>query len=316
MTSFGLSTKAAIVVATIALAPSARAQETGDIPSWLAAHVGEAEGRISAVVLHRARALYLRKLRAGKVGNPCYFAMDATRPADVGGKPGRRFYTICEEQRIFNAISSGHGGGRSLPGLADFANGRRCAKHFGDAENSELTTGGAYVTAEVKTSFKGYRRVGAQDVAFTRAFVQFDGEGDTASARRRAIGGHAAQVLRGVCMRKAPGDPHANDKGEVVVGKLVDYAAGRSNGCTSWSASDARDIVGNLNGDPSTVYIYPESRDIQALAQGGDVYWNAACLREIGAPRYWSAAALEPLIARYAQEHPAPPPRPLPACPD
>jgi Carbohydrate-selective porin, OprB family len=36
----------------------------------------------------------------------------------------------------------------------------------------------------------------------TRSFVQFDGEGDTANARARAIGGHAAETLKNVCLRK------------------------------------------------------------------------------------------------------------------
>ena len=71
-----------------------------------------------------------------------------------------------------------------------------------------------------------------------RSFVQFDGEGDTATARPRAIGGHPAVVVRGFCLRKAPGNPYADRKGYVPIGTLVDYSTGRSNGCTSWSPSD------------------------------------------------------------------------------
>jgi hypothetical protein len=44
------------------------------------AHVGEGEGQIARPVLQRARALYLQKSSEGAVRNPCYFAMDATRP--------------------------------------------------------------------------------------------------------------------------------------------------------------------------------------------------------------------------------------------
>jgi hypothetical protein len=74
------------------------------------------------VVLQRARALYLEKVRESAVKNPCYFAMDATRLNDLGdGKLGRRFYVICESDRSFRAISAGHGGGRKLKGVADFA---------------------------------------------------------------------------------------------------------------------------------------------------------------------------------------------------
>src|SRR6185295_2985876 len=124
-------------------------------------------------------------------------------------------------------------------GIANFANGIQCAKNFSNAMDSKLTTGGPYVTDETVTSFKGYYRDSAgQYVAFTRSFVQFDGEGDTANARPRAIGGHPALVWRGMCLRKDPDSPYANQDGYVPFGKLVDYAGGRSNGCTSWSRSD------------------------------------------------------------------------------
>ena len=122
------------------------------IPDWLQAHVGEGEGQIAPVVLQRARALYLKKVSEGAVNNPCYFAMDATRPAGLG----RRFYVICEADRTFRAVPSGHGNGRNLEGIADFANDIRCAKNFSNAMDSQLTTGGPYVTAEIRTSFKGY----------------------------------------------------------------------------------------------------------------------------------------------------------------
>jgi hypothetical protein len=180
------------------------------VPAWLQAHVGEGEGQIAPVVLQRARALYLQKLSDGAVKNPCYFAMDATRPGGLG----RRFYVICEAARSFRAISAGHGNGRNLKGIADFANGIRCAENFSNAMDSNLTAGGAHVTEETRTSFKGYYRDSAgKYVAFSRSFVQFDGEGDTANARPRAIGGHPAVVVRVVCLGKAPDSPYANDDG-------------------------------------------------------------------------------------------------------
>lgn len=315
---------AGLLLAAIAgLTPSLAAEQ--DIPAWLGAHVGDGEGQIARPVLERARALYLRKLGEGAVSNPCYFAMDATRPGDLGGGVlGRRFYVICEAERSFRAIAAGHGSGRDLKGLADFANGRRCVRNFGNALDSDLTTGGAYVTAETKTSFKGYYRVASnQDAVFVRSFVQFDGEGETANARQRAIGGHPAALLRGVCLRKSADSPYANGEGYVPVGKLVDYSGGRSNGCTSWSPSDARQIIPMLKDNPTTLYIYPESGDISAVARAvaagrpparAGLYWNASCLKEIVAPKYWPRATLEPIIARYEQAHPAPPPRPLPIC--
>src|SRR4029453_6552487 len=150
------------------------------IPDWLQAHVGEGEGQIAPVVLQRARALYLKKVSEGAVSNPCYFAMDATRPGGLG----RRFYVICEADRTFRAVPSGHGSGLNLEGIANFANGIRWGKNFSDARDSKLTTGGPYVTAEIRTSFKGYYRALEGDlVPLIRSFVQFDDTGDTANPR-------------------------------------------------------------------------------------------------------------------------------------
>lgn len=289
-----------------------------DIPPWLLAHVGTGDGQIAEVVLRRARALYLEKVREGAAKNVCYFAKDATRPAGTG----RRFYVICEADRSFRAVSSGHGNGRKLKG-ANFANGIRCAKNFSNAEGSKLTTGGAYVTAETRTSFKGYYRASGKKMPLLRSFLQFEGEGDTANARERAIGGHPAVLLRGMCRRKDPKSPYANKEGYVAWGRLLNYSAGRSNGCTSWTPSDSEKIFEVLGDRPTTVYIYPESRDIDAVAQvvkagkapsRAGLYWNASCLREIRAPRFWPKETLEPVIAAYRKANPPGPSRPLPIC--
>lgn len=311
-----------IGAALLAVQPAIAAGQQAELPAWLEAHVGLANGQIAPLVLKRARALYRRKVGNGLVRNPCYFAMDATRPNDV--RSGARFYTICESTRTFRAVSSGHGSGRNLQGLADFSNGRTCAKNFGNAQQSMLTAGGDYVTAETKTSFKAYHRTASgREAAFSRSFIQFEGEGETGNARPRAIGGHAALIVKGLCLRKQPDSPHANADGYVPVGTLVDYAAGRSNGCTSWSSSDARNIVGIMNGNPTTLYIYPESSDIAAVARavaGGaspskaGLYWNAACLQQIRSPHFWPKASLEPIIARYDARFASVPPRPLPIC--
>jgi hypothetical protein len=271
-----------VVVALSASPRSFAVEQSTDVPAWLQAHVGEGEGQIAPVVLQRARALYLKKVSEGTVKNPCYFAMDATRP----GGFGRRFYVICEADRSFRAIPSGHGSGRNLAGIANFANGIECAKNFSNAMDSKLTTGGPYVTEETITSFKGYYRDGAgKYVTFTRPFVQFDGEGEAANARPRAIGGHPAVVFRGACLRKDPDSPYANSDGYVLFGKLVDYAGGRSNGCTSWSRSDASQVIPMMK-EPTALYIYPESQDIAAVAQAvkagrsasrTGLYWNASC---------------------------------------
>ncbi len=314
-----------LVIALSAASRSFAAESLSDVPAWLRAHVGEGEGQIAPLVLERARALYRQKRAEGVVRNPCYFAMDATRPADLGGgNLGRRFYVICESEQTFRAVSAGHGGGRDLKGIADFANGRRCAKNFSNAMDSKLTAGGAYVTREIKTSFKGYYRGAAgQMAALTRSFVQFDGEGETANARQREIGGHAAIELKGVCLMKAPNSPYANQDGYVPFGNLVDYAAGRSNGCTSWSPSDAGRILASVRDDPTTLYIYPDAADINAVARAvasgrspssAGLYWNASCLREIRAPKFWPKASLGAILTRYKEAHPPPPPAPTPIC--
>ena len=292
-----------------------------DLPAWLAAHVGIGQNQIAEPVLRRARALYFRRVKEGAVANPCYLAMDATRP---NGVEGGRFYVVCEADQAFTAMAAGHGAGRNLKGSADFSNGRFCARNFGNAMDSELTTGGAYLTSEARTSFKGYYREPAgATAAFTRTFIPFRGEGDTANAESREIGGHAAVVLKGVCLRKAPDSPYADAQGYVPYGTLVDYSGGRSNGCTSWSLSDARQIDALVKGNPTTLYIYPEAADIRAVAEAvatgrspvrEGLYWNAACLRAIGAPKFWARETLEPIIARFKAEHPAPPPRPTPIC--
>ena len=313
-----------IIVALPGSLRSLAAEQPSDVPAWLQAHVGNGEGQIAPIVFQRARALYLRKTSDGAVKNPCYFAMDATHPSTLGnGDLGGRFYVICEAGQSFRAISAGHGGGRNLKGIANFANGKRCAKSFGNAMGSMLTTGGAYVTGEETTSFKGYYRASGRDAALTRSFVQFDGVGETANARQREIGGHAAVLLRGLCLRKKSDSPYADQKGYVPFGMLENYTDGRSSGCTSWSPLDAAQIIPMMKDKPATLYIYPESTDIDAIAQAvkagrspssAGLYWNASCLREIRSPKFWSRETLEPILARYEKDHPAPPPRPTPIC--
>lgn len=295
-----------------------------EIPAWLQAHVGDDDGQISPVVLSRARALYLQKVAAGEVRNPCYFAMDATRPHDMGNnRIGRRFYVICEATQEFQAIGAGHGSGLKLTRAANFSNGRRCVRNFGNALDSNLTTGGIYLTGETKKTFKGYYRAGREDEPLLRTFLQFDGEGDTTNARERAIGGHPAVRLGGMCRMKQAKSAYADKAGFVPFGKLVDYTGGRSDGCTSWSQLDAKHIISMVKSDPTTLYIYPQARDIdavdKALAAGKSpasegLYWNASCLKEIGAPKFWHKETLEPIIAQYKKDHPPGPSREMPIC--
>lgn len=103
-------------------------------------------------------------------------------------------------------------------------------------------------------------------------------------------------------------------------GYLVDYSLGRSNGCTSWSPSDARQIIPVMKSSPTTLYIYPESKDIDAVAaaikagQSSGTYWNASCLKEIRSLKFWPRETLEPLLIQYRKDHPDGPPQPLPIC--
>lgn len=315
-------TLAAMGIALSSVPNQAHAQ-SGDIPAWLQQHVGLSDGQIAPVVLDRARALHLKKSRGKAVRNPCYFAMDATRPSTApNGQPSRRFYTICEGDRTFRATSSGYGNGRKLK-AANFANGRECAKHFSNAEGSKLTMGGSYVTAEARTSFKGYYRHAGKLRAFSRTFVVFDGEGETRNARERAIGGHQATFLKWQCRMKMPTSPHADKDGYVPVGRLVDYTAGRSNGCTTWSASATQEILPLVSKKPAALYIYPEGRDIDAVARAvrsgtapaqAGLYWDKTCLAAIGEPRFWPKRKLQPVINRWRRSLPERPARVLPIC--
>ena len=298
-------------------------QKNSNIPKWLVKHVGIGEGQIAKIVLERARMHYMAKKTEGKVKNPCYLAMDATRPSlSSKGERKPRFYVICEDKKTFKAVSSGYGNGRKLKS-ANFSNGRQCAKNFSNAEGSKLTTGGAYLTAETRTSFKGYHRVSGKKKPFLRTFLLFDGEGDTVNARERAIGGHEAVMLRWRCRYKNPKSIHADREGYVPYGRLIDYSKGRSNGCTTWTPSDTKQIIEIVENNPTTLYIYPESKDINAiekavkegqLPKGSGLYWNANCLRAIKAPKFWPKETLQPIINKWRQSLPKITRKPLPVC--
>ncbi|TBX16095.1 hypothetical protein TK43_17955 [Roseovarius sp. JS7-11] len=306
----------------LALVKPSQAQTT-DIPPWLQQHVGQGEGQIALVVLQRARDLYREQVREAGISNPCYLAMDATRPStSSSGMPGQRFYIICEEEESFRAVSSGYGSGRDLP-QANFRNGRECARHFSNAEGSNLTMGGAYVTAETRTSFKGYFSDSDDRVPFERTFLLFDGMGETDNAREREIGGHVAMFLRWQCRHSDPESPFADDEGYVPFGQLINYDGGRSNGCTTWSEEVAEDIIALVEGNPTTLYIYPESGDINAVADAvtdqlslsdAGLYWNATCLEQIETPRFWTRETLRPIIDEWRESLPDQPPLELPIC--
>ena len=198
-----------IIVIALSTSPrSLAAEQSSGVPAWLTAHVGEGEGQIAqAGLAEGARALPAEsERRRGSKSLLLRHGRDTSQRFErwqIG-----RFYVICESDRSFRAISAGHGSGRDLKGAADFANGRECAKNFGNAMDSDLTAGGAYVTGETKTSFKGYYRVSAtQDAVLMRSFVQFDGEGETANARQRADRRTCGRVVKGGMSSKGSGQP-------------------------------------------------------------------------------------------------------------
>jgi hypothetical protein len=130
-------------------------------------------------------------------------------------------------------------------------------------------------------------------------------------------------LLRGACLRRKPDSPYADQKGFVPFGTVENYSDGRSSGCTSWTPADAEQIFAMLKDKAAALYIYPERTDIDAVAQAAKAgrmpapagpYWNAACLAEIGVPKFWSKESLEPIIMRYEKSHPALPQRPTPIC--
>jgi hypothetical protein len=78
-----------------------------------------------------------------------------------------------------------------------------------------------------------------------------------------------------------------------------------------------------VEGNPTTLYIYPESGDIDAVAKAvknrtslsrAGLYWNAACLEEIGIPRFWPKRHLQPVINQWRQSLPKSEPTVLPIC--
>jgi hypothetical protein len=129
--------------------------------------------------------------------------------------------------------------------------------------------------------------------------------------------------LRWQCRFSNPESPHADADGYVPYGRLVNYTGGRSNGCTTWSDEVAADIISLVEEDPTTLYIYPESGDVtavadavndqRALAEDG-LHWDATCLSAIGAPRFWPRETLQPIIDQWRQSLPEQPPLELPLC--
>lgn len=261
-------------------------------PDWLKKYIGVGKDQIAPVVLERARNYYLNAKAEGRAKNPCYMAMDATRPHFRSeGEADSRFYIICEKQKIFLPVSAGHGSGIKF-GNYDYQNGKKCSKYFSNALGSSLTMGGRYITYQQYDSKKGIR-VDAQtgeETPFSRVFIRLAGEGETENSLDRDIGAHAAELIKKDCYKYQPTSPYAEEDGYVYYGKQESYVDGRSNGCLSYR-QEVSDFVAKLvAGKPTTLYIYPESSDIASVQKpdGGYPYWNQECLKEIGSPQFLS----------------------------
>ena len=280
------------------------------IPDWLKPDVGKAKVKSRKWSCRGRARSTCKKFARARSEIPVTSPWTPRVPTIwAAARWGCGFTSSVNRAESFRAISAGHGGGRDFKGIADFGNGKGARRTLAMRWILYLMTGGAYVTGETKTSFKGYYRISANhDAVLIRSFVQFDGEGETANARQREIGGHAAALLRNVCLRKDPHSSYADRDGYVPFGQLEEYANGSSDGCTSWSRPEAGQIVAMMKDNPTTLYIYPEeptstrSRDAvkagRSLSSAG-LYWNASCLKEIGAPKFWPKETLEPVLAQY-----------------
>jgi len=289
------------------------AEPPGDVPDWLSQKVGLGENQIAPVVLERARAHYVDKVKNGQINGLCYMAMDATKPhRNDDGSVMNRFYLICESLGIYLPISAGHGSGVQYKDQ-DFSNGKKCGKNFSNASGSLLTMGGRYLTGNVIYSYKGMARdpKTGKFTEFSRPFVEYSGEGETADSASRNIGGHPSQLVTGGCFRHDPANARADKDGDVYYGDLVDYTDGRSNGCTSWNPEVAEFVVDVLKQNRGTLYIYPESADIAAVAkavadqvkpESRGLYWNAECLSEIKQPTFLSSADYDGVFAKIAKD--------------
>ena len=225
------------MIAVWGTAASIAKEQPSDVPAWLRSHIGEGESQIARVVLQRARAHYLKKVAAGVVKNPCYFAMDATRPNE--GRLGKRFYTICEAEKSFRAAATGHGSGRNMKGVPNFSNGRGCAKNFGNALDSVSDDRRRLRDGRDQNLVQGLlsqRETGCRPDALVRSVRGRGRDRQCQGAGHRRASGRFAEADT---LSMDAAQSHANENGCVPVGTLEDYSGGRSNGCTSWSRSDA-----------------------------------------------------------------------------
>ncbi len=158
------------------------------------AHVGDGDGQIAQVVLQRARALYLQKLSEGAVEESLLLRHGRDAPRRV-------WPPVLHHLRGRPVVSRGAIGSRQRPQFErhrEFRQRNALRQEFQQCDGFEaddrrrLCDGGDDNLLQRLLPELG----GKIRHAFSRSFVQFDGEGDTANARPRAIGGHPAVLLR------------------------------------------------------------------------------------------------------------------------
>ena len=287
----------------------------------------KAKAKLRQWSLQRARARFTSRKASGAIRNPCYFAMDATRPHDLNvGKVGARFYVICESALIVPCLFDGSRRRPQFERHRGFRQRKAVREKLRQRYGSVPDCWWALCNRRDENILPLRLCASAKkDAALIRSFVQFDGEGETANARQREIGRASGTII---AERLSPKGSAQLLRGSRrlrsvrATGSLRRLAAATA--AQSWSPSDAEQIIAVVKDDPTALYIYPEAADIDAVTQNGEVrpvisrqaglYWNASCLKEIVTPKFWPKEALEPVLAQYAKAHPAPPQRSPPRC--
>ena len=191
-----------IVIALLGAIRSFAVEQPSDIPAWLRPNVGEGEGQIAQVVLQRRARASPPKSARGRGQKSLLFCHGRyASPRSADGKLGPRFHVICGRP-IVRCDSAGHGAA-AIQGIVDFANGQAGARRTSAMRWIRRDGRWAYVTAETRTSFKGYYGASAkQDAVLIRCWFSLRAKAKWANARQREIGGHVVQLLRNVVFEK------------------------------------------------------------------------------------------------------------------
>ena len=196
-------------------------------------------------------------------------------------------------------------------------------KEFGNAMDSRLTAGGAYMTGEVKHVFQRLLprlEQGRGVDPLVRAVCRRRRHRKRQTARHRRASG---RFVAGSMSPEKSAQPVREPRWVRSIWKPRGLRRRPQQRLHQLVAIGRQQIIPMLKDDPTTLYIYPDAADIDAVAQAvkagrslprAGLYWNASCLREIGSPKFWPKETLEPILVQYKKDHPAPPPQPTPIC--